>query len=223
MGRKRKSEQESKDINSKEKPYIDKPPTSEEVLRVQKWGEWSMQPHTPDEIREAILEDSRCVCFTYLCEYSKIPGDFLEEFLVLSTCLLDKSNYEKDFDRIKNALFANLEIEGYTNNEEILIIENNSGTSSIVSSNILDRIDWKNFGMNQKIDLYTAERFGKFLPWDTMNTSCSLSQMYIDANKAEFSQRSKKDNAVTKLDTAYESISESDLMDGIDDFDDDFL
>lgn len=50
------------------------------------WAEWSMVPHSTQEIRERLLTrpiDETCI--SYLCRFSKIEPDFLDEFVILST------------------------------------------------------------------------------------------------------------------------------------------
>ena len=50
--------------------------------------EWSMQQHSEDEIRDMILSDPETICFTYVCRYSQMSEEFIEnELIVLSTLL----------------------------------------------------------------------------------------------------------------------------------------
>lgn len=195
----------------------DRLPTEEEKARVHRWATWSMQPHTPDEIREEILNDYRCVCFSYVCGQSKIPSSFMDEFVVLSTCLLDKTNYEKDYEAVKNMLFAKLGIGEHNADGVTLVIKNREGTHEVTVDNIADRIDWLAIGLEQRIDLYTAERYAKFLPWDKMTPRCGLSKLFIDANKEIYCPKVKR-----KDDTLELSLDIfSDDYDDDDDFDDD--
>lgn len=204
--------------------WSNKAPTKEEQERVERWSTWSRQQHTPDEIRAEILRDHRCVCFTYLCSHCKFPMSFLEEFLVLSTCLLDETNYDKDFKDVKDLLFASMKVGDYDKNLTEIIIENRNGVQVIGINDISERLDWKAIGTYQKIDLYTAERFGRFLPWDEMTPRCGLSQLYIDANKAEYCKPRKNNTDVTDDEIKdFEANFEAELEDGLDlDFYDDF-
>lgn len=212
------TEKKAKKASKKRKDYdLGRLPTPEEQERVKRWASWSMQPHTPDEIRAEILRDNRCVCITYVCEHSKIPSSFMDEFLVLSTFLLDDTNYETNYDDVKNLLFAKLKIGDYDKNLTEIIIENRQGVQIITIDDIADRIDWKAIGIFQRIDLYTAERYGKFLPWDQMTPRCGLSQIYIDANKYEYITKYSKIKKETEI--REENIFAPDYDD--DDFDDD--
>ena len=50
------------------------------------WVKWSMSEHTEDELRDAILNKPELVCYTYICRYSQMSSDFIEnELIVLST------------------------------------------------------------------------------------------------------------------------------------------
>ena len=61
--------------------------------KVQDWAEWSMTPHSEEEIRNKCLDDIDGICFAYLCNTSYISEEFFEEFLALSTGLINRSNY----------------------------------------------------------------------------------------------------------------------------------
>lgn len=50
------------------------------------WVRWSMEQHTEDEIRDAILNHPELVCFSYICRYSQMSEEFIEnELIVLGT------------------------------------------------------------------------------------------------------------------------------------------
>ena len=61
---------------------------------IEEWKNWSLTPHTPDEIREKILTDFENVCFSFVCATSKIPEEFMPEFMALSTGYIKKENYD---------------------------------------------------------------------------------------------------------------------------------
>ena len=231
MGRKRKlttPEEIEKEVEvekarkykNKEYSGRDRMPTEEENARVHRWSTWSRQQHTPDEIRAEILKDHRCVCFTYLCWECKFPMSFLEELLVLSTCLLDETNYATDYEAVKNLLFAQMKVGDYNKNLEEITIINRNGPQTVTIKDIGERLDWKAIGLSQKIDLYTAERFAKYLPWDEMTPKCGLSQLFIDANKQLYC-KPKKSGEVNKNETIYDTMN-SDIEFDFDDDDLDF-
>ena len=51
-----------------------------------KWVKFSMSNHSEEELRYAILNKPDLVCFTYICRYCQMSGEFIEnELIVLST------------------------------------------------------------------------------------------------------------------------------------------
>ena len=200
----------------------EKPITAEEKARIERWATWSLQQHTVEEIREEILTDYRCVCFTYLCGACRFPMSFLDEFLTLSTTLLDKTNYEKDYQKVHDLLMAKLEVGDYDKNLKEIEICNRDGRQIITIDDIADRLDWRAISTFQTLDLYTAEKYGKYLIWDEMTPRCGLSKMFIDANKQFYGKKVKpKDD----LNTTYDLDDFEEDMDEMADFefDDDFL
>lgn len=53
------------------------------------WVTWSMTPHSEDEIREAVFKTPKLICWTYVCRFSVLSEQFIEEALVLSTGVFD--------------------------------------------------------------------------------------------------------------------------------------
>ena len=51
------------------------------------WVVWSMKNHTEEELRTAYLNDPDKVCTSYVCRYSELSGEFIEELILLSTGL----------------------------------------------------------------------------------------------------------------------------------------
>lgn len=91
--------------NKQKKPSEKEKKASEAVKR---WADWSMTNHTTEEIKQQILTNPNDVCFTFLCRYSRIPEDFFDEFMVLSSGLLNPKSPKEDYDKIKKVLFSKL-------------------------------------------------------------------------------------------------------------------
>lgn len=66
-------------LKDEDRPLVKKRPVPE-------WVTWSMSEHTEDELRDAILNKPELVCFTYICRYSQMSDEFIEnELIALST------------------------------------------------------------------------------------------------------------------------------------------
>ena len=65
------------------------------------WIEFSMNPRTEDEIREACLDPAQRdkVCISYICKCSIMSCKFIEELIVLSSYLFDKNSYNNEESR----------------------------------------------------------------------------------------------------------------------------
>lgn len=62
------------------------------------WITWSMTPHSTNEIRRRLTEKSiDKTCMSYLCRFSKIDPDFLDELVVLSSGMFHAEG-TKDLD-----------------------------------------------------------------------------------------------------------------------------
>lgn len=85
--------------------------TTKYKSRVDEWVNWSMTPHTEDEIREKVLTDYNNVCFSYVCEYSHMSADFIEELMALSLDMLTKDNYNEYIEDLKKAVQIYLGVE----------------------------------------------------------------------------------------------------------------
>jgi hypothetical protein len=84
---------------------------NKEKLKTDNWAEWSLTPHTEDEIREKVLTDYNNVCFAYVCEKSPMTKRFAEELAVLSAARnedetakpwLNKNNVKKYYGTLLN-------------------------------------------------------------------------------------------------------------------------
>ncbi len=74
-------------------PHVKKPQTHSVICRkefpqisLNGWDTWSMLPHTTEEIRNRLLtRPITDTCISYVCRFSHIDAEFLDEFLLLST------------------------------------------------------------------------------------------------------------------------------------------
>jgi hypothetical protein len=61
---------------------------SKVTKKVEDWANFSLTPQTEDAIRERILHDNKTgqntICITYICEYSKLSEEFIEELCELT-------------------------------------------------------------------------------------------------------------------------------------------
>lgn len=135
---------------------------------VKDWAAWSTVPHTENEIRNTILNKPGLVCFTYLCKYSKMSADFLEELMALSTGLLTKRNYTKYIDNVKKAVQIKLGVEeGDINKIDLPDVETASrGTYelNIASTDFLrDRIDWFYIASRTDLPDWFRQKYNKQL------------------------------------------------------------
>jgi len=60
------------------------------------WVGWSMESHTEEEIKERVLRDRESVCYSYICERSKLSEKFIIELAILS---LDNSITKRNYDK----------------------------------------------------------------------------------------------------------------------------
>ena len=78
---------------------------------ISEWKEFSMTPHTCDELRKKIMTDYDNVCFSYICHYSELPEEFIPELAALSTGMLTEDNYDIYLDQVIKAVMINNHIE----------------------------------------------------------------------------------------------------------------
>lgn len=60
------------------------------------WIEYSMSPHSEEELRDKLLGSLSDICVSYVCRYSLISEEFIFEFTGLTTGLFNKGTYDKD-------------------------------------------------------------------------------------------------------------------------------
>lgn len=85
---------------------------AEQVASIREWATWSSVPHSEEEIREKCLTDFKNVCFTFLCEKSKMSCDFIEELMSLSTGILTKENYEEMYEKVHKTILNHNKVDG---------------------------------------------------------------------------------------------------------------
>ena len=113
-----------------------------EKTKVDLWAEWSLAPHTEDEIREKILTDFDGVCFTYLCGSQVLSEDFIVELMALSTGLLNKENYSQYINELKQAVLIAEGIKiGEIDYHKLPKISAPGGQDKRRQA-LIDRLDW---------------------------------------------------------------------------------
>lgn len=65
-----------------------------ELLAVEQWKEFSMKNQREDVIRDQILSDINSVCISYICRFSRLSEEFIDELIGLSTGLFNYTNYD---------------------------------------------------------------------------------------------------------------------------------
>lgn len=112
------------------------------VSHLDSWRDWNTTPRTEDEIREMCLTNFNFVCFTYICGYSQMSADFIEELMVLSTGLLNKDNYDEYYEPVKEALLIQMGIEEGEVDLSKLPIKCINGRKYEPSVILSERLDW---------------------------------------------------------------------------------
>lgn len=114
------------------------------ISQLDEWRDWNTTPRTEDEIREMCLTNFDFVCFTYICGYSQLSADFIEELMVLSTGLLTKDNYDEYYETVKDALMIQMGIEEGEIDFSKLPIKYNSDNRKKSDTCLLlsERLDW---------------------------------------------------------------------------------
>ena len=113
-----------------------------EKTKVDLWAEWSLAPHTEDEIREKILTDFDGVCFTYLCGSQVLSEDFIVELMALSTGLLNKENYSQYINELKQAVLIAEGIKIGEIDYHKLPRISSPGSQDKRRQALIDRLDW---------------------------------------------------------------------------------
>jgi hypothetical protein len=189
-------------------------PKSQSAEKVRLWKEWSMTPHTEDEIREKILTDIDSICFTYMCKYSKMSSEFIEELLALSTGFLNKENYEKFKKPVLEAVQIKMGVLDKSINEvELPIIETYDTKGNVkyipIASTLNNRVDWYYIGTCQKLDDWFIDKYRA-----QINKALKITEQQAVDEMLETANGLDSDEAEAKL----EDTSES-LVDDKDEFD----
>jgi len=138
------------------------------VADVSHWAEWSLTPHTEDEIREKVLTDYNNVCFTYVCCNSDMSADFIEEFMALSTGLLTKENYDEYYADVLKGVLINLNIEEgsvYDLNIPIIMYRDHTGQLKRKEGidRLYNRLDWSALSQKKNLPIWFKLKYAKLL------------------------------------------------------------
>ena len=135
-----------------------------------KWHEWSMEPHTEEEIRDAYLNDPDNICTTYICRYSNLSENFIEELIYLSTGVFA---YRPDLYTENNIAYLKkiMEIEPTTARSEYIKSINISNVPKKdkefvdhlkhYHANIRSKIDWWQIANHQLLSKDFKFKFAK--------------------------------------------------------------
>lgn len=167
--------------------------TTQNKSDVHEWINWSLTKHTEDEIREKCLTDFNNVCFTFVCNTSKMSEEFIEELMVLSTGILTKENYADIYDKLHTTVLENAGViprkseRWYIDIHETALGYDSDKSKTISSTTILDRMDWAGISKNQKLSEDFIRKFSELLSWKEIRASQSLSKEFIEEFKHELS------------------------------------
>lgn len=187
------------------------------------WSTWSMQSHTVDEIREMYLTHANEICSIYVCEFSKIPEDFLLEFAALSTCLVDKKNKGINLKVIMNVLKRRLFDGDKSVEHERVNIVKDGELQEVSCKSIQDRINWGEISAHNLYSEETYIKLSKYIVWNrivpcgwlTVDKLKELRQKYDKFGAESVRKRNKR--LKDDLDDTIEESVDKDLVD------DDFL
>lgn len=135
-----------------------------EKTKVDLWAEWSLTPHTEDEIREKILTDYDGVCFSYLCGSSKLSETFIIELMALSTGLLNKENYQLCIDEMKKAVLIADGIERGEICYYKLPYISSPGSKAKKQQSLIDHLDWSKIFKYQTLSPEFRIKFAPLAP-----------------------------------------------------------
>ena len=163
------------------------------ISNVREWSDWSLTPHTEDEIRDKCLNDFNNVCFTFLCSTSKMSCDFIEELMALSTGILTEENYSEMHDKVLATVLAKNGVKDVTaekwsipkSKTNLMTDGDNVKDNSVHSSSVNDRLDWIAICRNQRLSEDFMRKFKDKLSWKEV----ALNQKMSDAFKEEFSDQ----------------------------------
>lgn len=173
---------------------------------IKEWSNWSLTSHTEDEIREKCLTDFNNVCFTFVCEASKMSTEFIEELMTLSTGVLNKDNYDELYEKVHKTVLYNAGITKEkvpTWEVSISNVKGAKGNNSpyysektVASSQMIDRIDWSAISRYQKLDEAFMRKFQSVLNWKYIKHSQKMSIEFINefADKLQIKTESTEGN-----------------------------
>jgi len=144
---------------------------------VQRWVEFSTNPQCEEDIRQYLLspELRSDVCITYVCQYSPMSTEFIEELMILSTNLFTFKNYTEDNKRfVLEMLAANNQDESveilkglvkeHPENELLLSLYASvflTQQGKIMYTRLpQERIDWFNIQKHQDVEPWFKEKYG---------------------------------------------------------------
>ena len=155
---------------SKDEPAIY---CSNKRYSIDEWKNWSLTPHSPDEIRDKILDDFENVCFSFVCTASKIPEEFMSEFMALSTGLITRENYDDYIDKVTKAVLMNagvIEKDKSIMNWGILSKSENCKGENVdkilYGSSMTDRVDWYAITVHQKLSEDFMRKYQHVIKWN---------------------------------------------------------
>lgn len=178
---------------------------AEQVANVREWSRWSLEPHTEDEIREKCLTDFNNVCFSFLCEKSKMSCEFIEELLALSTGILTKDNYDTMYDIVHATVLKDNGVDGIMVHDWCIKesethikeseIPNKSGKERYIQSKkVRDRLDWRSICRYQRLTEEFMRKFNKSLVWQEVKINQHLSKQFEEDFKDKLSCKCTKIN-----------------------------
>lgn len=145
------------------------------------WATWSMMNHSEEELRNTYLNDPDKVCTTYICRYSTLSEDFIEELIVLST-----------------GLFANRpDLYTESNREflkKILFIESIAERSEYVRNIDLRKVNKENYDFVKELKLFKGNIRSKVDWWQIANYQNLSKEFKIKFAKKFNEARIRSDN-----------------------------
>ena len=134
-----------------------------DTCSIKEWTEFGLKNHTEEEIRDKVITDFNNVCFTFVCEYSKMSEEFIEELMVLSTGAFSNNKFDKKlYDKVKKALMYNLGIIKTTRlnlNETVEDYAEEGKTRTIKLGDLEDRLDWDTLVFNQTLSFNFINKY----------------------------------------------------------------
>ena len=137
---------------------------------VKDWLDFSLNERTEEEIKDKMLEDPDSVCISYVCKFSNLSSEFIEDMMALSTGIFTKETFTKEnkdivlsmLDRIYDNYSRDMKVTKIP--MEDLISELSPDLRKRVPTNgIRDRMDWYYIKKYQHLDHWFIEKYQKML------------------------------------------------------------